>query len=176
MERVYGGRVAEHAAEIAHQYDRSKDLPGAARGAEHAITAAERAEAGTAWEEAAAFLRMALTLMEPDDARRPRVSARLGRSLALIPEPETALATVQKAVELLELSEGADAASDYISEMMELLFDAGFRHQAVALAELGLARLSAARDMRWARFAALVEIGSGAQRFSTRQPGALGDR
>ena len=102
---------------------------------------------------------MALDMMAPEDTRRPRVVARLGRALALIPEPDRALPTIDDAVDRLELDEGADAATDYASEVMELLYDAGLLDQAFAVARLGLGRAGPVHDARWARFAALDAMG-----------------
>ncbi|MDP9236512.1 MAG: hypothetical protein M3P30_03780 [Chloroflexota bacterium] len=76
MERVYGDRVAEYAAELAYQFHRSAGLTGTERGADYALAAADIAEATAAWDETATFLHMALELMPDDDPRRPRVLAR----------------------------------------------------------------------------------------------------
>ena len=51
-----------HAAEMAYQYHRSAAIPGAERGVEYALLAADRAEAAYAHDEAAQFLRIALDL------------------------------------------------------------------------------------------------------------------
>ena len=97
-------------------------------------------------------------MMEPDDTRRARVLTQLARSLALIPEPETVLGAIRDAVDCLEASEGADAATDFVAAMMELVYDAGLVRQAFALAHLGLARVGARRDARWAHFTAVATI------------------
>jgi len=88
MEHLYGsatgsvqGGIAEHAAEVAYQYQRSAELPGAERGVAHALAAVERAEAAYAYDEAASFLRTAIELMPSTDPRRPRFLGRLAQSL-----------------------------------------------------------------------------------------------
>ena len=48
MEQAYGALVEEHAAAVAEQYHRSKDLPGAERGVPYAVAAADRAAANPA--------------------------------------------------------------------------------------------------------------------------------
>ena len=75
MEHVYGDRVAEHAAEIAHHYHRSATLPGAERGTRYALLAAGHAERNTAFADAAAHLRVALDLQPASDPQRPRTLA-----------------------------------------------------------------------------------------------------
>jgi class 3 adenylate cyclase len=63
LEAAYGSEPSPaQAGEIASQYHRSAGLPGAERGFEPALAAADHAEATGAHEEAARFLRMALDL------------------------------------------------------------------------------------------------------------------
>jgi hypothetical protein len=88
MERFWGERVSEHAAEAAYRYSRSAVFPGEGRGAALAITAADRAEATYAHDEVVAFLRVALDLAPNDDPRRPRLLARLGLALTWTLKPE----------------------------------------------------------------------------------------
>src|SRR5581483_1522424 len=69
-------------ADIAAHYHRSLALPGAHQGVEPAVEAAEAAQAAGAYDEAAAFLRMALDMLPGGDDRRPRLLGRLGIVLA----------------------------------------------------------------------------------------------
>ena len=82
MERVYGDRANDHAAELAYQYHRSAAIAGAERGVPHALAAADQAEAAYAHDEAAQFLGIAVDLLPADDARRPRLLARFAVALA----------------------------------------------------------------------------------------------
>jgi class 3 adenylate cyclase/tetratricopeptide (TPR) repeat protein len=150
MERVLGERVAEHAEAIAQQWHRSAALPGAERGVAHCLAAAERAERAAAHEQAAAALRMALDLLPPGDARRPRVLARLGLSLGWSLALEDAVATASEAGELIAETESGDAAADYLCEATEAVWGAGFSHLAWRLAEQGLRHIGARRDVTWA--------------------------
>jgi hypothetical protein len=60
MEKFWGARVGEHAAEVAYQFSRSAALPGAERGAVHAIAAADYlAEANEAMRLAGFFRKAA---------------------------------------------------------------------------------------------------------------------
>ena len=151
MERVYGGGGSERAAEIAQQYARSAALPGAERGVTHALAAAAHAESAAAHEEAASFLRMALELALPDDARRPRVLARLGLSLAWSRAPEEAVRVASEAGELLAAAEGSDAAADYLAEACRAVFGGSFSPAAWRLATQGLRHIGARRDLTWAQ-------------------------
>jgi len=69
--RLHSADAAEHAAELAYQYHRSAALPGVERGVVHALAAADRAEVGAAWDEAAMYLRIALELMPGDSCTAP---------------------------------------------------------------------------------------------------------
>jgi class 3 adenylate cyclase len=150
LERVYGAQAGERAGELAYQYHRSAALPGAERGVEHALAAAERAEAAAAHEEAASFLRMALELLPEGDARRPRLLARLGFALAWALEFDAARQAASEAGDLIAEGEGADAAADYLAEAMRTLFLAGSVAAPWALAQRGLRYIGDRRDKTWA--------------------------
>jgi class 3 adenylate cyclase/tetratricopeptide (TPR) repeat protein len=150
MEQAYGGRAAEHAAELAYQYHHSAALPGAERGVDHALAAADRAEAAYAHDETVTFLRIALELLPDGDARRPRLLARLGLALAWTLDEEGALKAAGEAGDLIAQIEGHDAAADYLAEATEALFSAGFERAAWTLAEHGLRYIGDRRDRTWA--------------------------
>lgn len=153
MERVFGERSNEHAAEIAQQYARSAALPGAERGVTHALAAAARAESAAAHEEAVSLLRMALELALPDDSRRPRILARLGLALAWSRATDEAVRVASEAGELLAATEGPDAAAGYLAEAVQAAFSASFSAVAWQLAAQGLRYVGARRDLTWALLA-----------------------
>lgn len=149
MEQVHGDKARDHAAEIAYQYHRSSTLPGAERGVDYAVVAADLAEAAYAHDEAATFLRVALELMPEDDERRPRLLARLGLALAWTLDYDEALKTASEAGDLIAATEGNDAAADFLAEGARTLFGAGFQRGALALAEQGLRHVGDRRDAAW---------------------------
>src|SRR5262249_31097283 len=68
-------------AHSAHPYQRSAAMAGAEAGVAPALAAVDAAEAASAYDDAATFLRMALDLMPAGDVWRPRLLARLGLAL-----------------------------------------------------------------------------------------------
>ena len=158
MERFWGERVSEHAAEAAYHYSRSAVLPGAGHGAALAITAADRAEATYAHDEVVAFLRVALDLAPKDDPRRPRLLARLGLALTWILKPEEAFKTAAQAADLIAASEGEAAAADYLAAASTAMRHAGYVEDgAAALASQGLRYAGDRRDASWASLA-IIDI------------------
>ncbi len=156
LERVHGERVSERAGEIAQQYVRSSVLPGAEQGVPHCLEAAERAQQSAAYEEGAAFLRMALELVPEGDARGPRIQADLGLALAWSLATDEAVAVAAEAGEQLARSEGEDAAADYLAQVVDAVWIASFSPRAWPLAERGLAYAGARRDFTWLRLRAHV--------------------
>ena len=155
MEEAYGGRTGEHAGEIARQYHRSAAVAGAERGVVHCLAAADHAERAAAYEEVAAFVRMALDLLPEGDPRRPRILARLGLALAWGLALEEAVEVVAEAGELIAEAEGSDAAADYLADGANAVWTAEFSSLAWPLAEQGLGHLGARRDLTWARLMVL---------------------
>ena len=86
---------------------------------EYAIQAADQAEATAAWEEAAAYLRIALELLPEGDTRRPRLLGRLGMVLAWCLAFEEATELASEAGELIAASEGGDEAASYLVRRCE---------------------------------------------------------
>ncbi len=150
MEQHFGDRTGEHAAELAYQYHRSSTLPGAERGVEYALAAADQAEAAYAREEMATFLRIALELLPEADQRRPHLLGRLGLALAWSLEFDEALEAATKAGDLIAAAEGEDAGADYLAEATRTMSGAGFMQGAWALAQQGLPYVGARRDATWA--------------------------
>jgi class 3 adenylate cyclase len=152
LERASGQQEEDCAAEIARQYQRSAALPGAERGVAHALAAADLADRTAAHEEVASFLRIALELLPPQDARRPRLLARLGLALAWGLALEEAVDTAIEAGRSIAEAEGSDAAGDYLAEAAGTVFTAGFSPPtAWRLAEEGLGYVGSRRDLTWVR-------------------------
>jgi class 3 adenylate cyclase len=155
MERTWGEKASEHAAEVAYQFWCGAEASGANRGADYAIAAANNAETAYAHDEAVAFLRIALELLARDDPRRPRLLARLGLSFAWTLNPEEAVKISREAGELIAAAEGNDAAADYLEEATRAMYSAGLVRGAWELAKEGLRFIGDRRDTIWA---SLTEI------------------
>ncbi len=153
MERRYGEHAEEHAFEIAQQWHRSAALPGGERGVVHCLVAADRAERDAAHEEAALALRAALDLLPASDARHSRLLARLGLALARSPKNEEAVRVSSRAGELLAVSEGGDAAADYLADAAGAVYTSSYDARAWALAAQGLRYVGGRRDLTWALLA-----------------------
>ncbi len=154
MERAFGELAAERAGEVADQYYRSAALAGAERGVVHCLAAADHAERAPAQADAAAFLRMGLRLVPPDDPRRTRMLARLGRALAWSGAAEEATRLALGAVPLLAAQEGAAAAAEYAAEAADAIWWAAFDTRAWRVAAEGLRHTGGRRDLTWARLLA----------------------
>jgi len=146
---------ARHAAEMAYQYHRSAAIPGAERGVPHALAAADQAVAAAAWDEAVMFFRMALDLLAEDDPRRPRALARVAIALAWALHFDEAVETATRAADALALSEGANAAADFLAEVAPALAGAGHKDGAWKLASKGVLLKADRRDTAWARLRGL---------------------
>ena len=153
MEAVHAERAAEYAAEIAEQYHRSRDLPGAERGVTYAVTAADRAEAMYAHDEVVRLLRIAVELT-PQTAPRPaRLLGRLALGLTWVLNFDEAVQAAHEAGELIAATEGAAAAADYLGEATINLDEAGSLQSAFTVARQGMAYIGARRDLTWLRLA-----------------------
>lgn len=150
MERSFGDHAAEHAAEIAHQYWLSRELPGAERGAEHAIVGADRAAAAHVHHSVAAYLRIALDLLPPDDGRRPRLLTRHALALMYSLDFDVALETAREAARQVAATEGANAAAEFISSVAMQMSWAGQIRGAWELSTEGLPYAGERRDLAWA--------------------------
>ena len=104
------------AAEIAVHYHRSVALPGAERGVESAVEAADQAQATGAYDEAATFLRMALDLLPAGDDRRPRLLGRLGIVLAWALAFDDAVEVAGQAGDAIAEAETKQAAAEYLAD------------------------------------------------------------
>ena len=158
MERIHAARGLEHAAEIAAHYHRSRSLPGAERGVEYALAAADHAKRSGAFSETAAYLRVALDVMRMGDARRPRVLSRLGFSLALAHDGDGALAAARDSALLLEQTEGRAAVARYLADLLDPLFESGSHPAAFEVARIGLRYVDDRCDAAWASCSAVAVI------------------
>jgi tetratricopeptide (TPR) repeat protein len=155
LEQAYGGRPsAAQAGEIAAQYHRSASLPGAQRGVEPALAAADHAQSSGGHDEAARFLRIALDLLPEDDDRRPPLLGRLGIVLAWALAYDEAVAVATEAGHAIAETEGKRAAAEYFSDAAYVCALAGGSLAAWELARTGLA-FAGARDVAWARLVSI---------------------
>ncbi len=155
MERAWGELAAHHAAEVAFQFWRGAAESGTGRGVDYALAAADNAEAAYGHDDVAAFLRIALELLPKDDARRPRILARLSFALTWSFNGPEALTIAHQAGDSIAASEGHDAAADYYEQIARAAFNASLTRSAWELAQEGLRYVGARRDITWA---SLTEI------------------
>jgi len=152
MERLYGDRAMERAPELAYQYHRSAGLPGTERGAGYAVAAADAAERLPAWDEVAAFSRMALDLLPETDERRAQAAGRLGLALAWSTGSDEAVRACNAAADLIAEVQGPEFAADYLAEAVPAL-DAANPAAGMELAARGMAMIGSRRDATWAKLA-----------------------
>jgi tetratricopeptide (TPR) repeat protein len=136
--------------EIAAEYHRSAALPGAARGVEAALAAADHAEISGGHDEALRFLRIALDLLPEQDPRRPRLAGRLAIVLAWALRYDEAVAVGIDAAQAIAESEGNAAAADYLADAVYTCNMAGGSAPAWQLASRGLL-YTEKHDLTWAR-------------------------
>jgi class 3 adenylate cyclase/tetratricopeptide (TPR) repeat protein len=127
-----------HAAEIAYQFHRSAAIPGAERGVEYALLAADRAEAAYAHDEVEQFLRIAVDLLPEHDARKPRTLARFAVALAWTLCFDESLSVAIDAGGLIALAEGRPQAADFLADSANALSNAGSLRGAWELAAVGV--------------------------------------
>jgi class 3 adenylate cyclase/tetratricopeptide (TPR) repeat protein len=151
LEQAYGGRPSPaHAGEIAAQYHRSAGLPGAERGVDSALVAADHAQASGGHDEAVRFLRIALDLLPDSDDRRHRLMARLGIVLAWALDFDAAVRLAIEAGQAIGEAEGKEAAAEFLSDAAHVCALAGDTMAAWKLAEKGLPH-AISRGVTWAR-------------------------
>jgi class 3 adenylate cyclase len=138
------------AGEIAVQWHRSAGLPGAERGVEAALAAADHAQTRGGHDEAVRFLRIALDLLPDDDERRPRLLGRLGIVLAWALDFAAAGRVATEAGDAIAEAEDKAAAAEYLADATYVCGIAGGSVTAWELAGQGLAYCST-RDVTWAR-------------------------
>ena len=138
--------------ELAGQYHRSASLPGSAGGVEHALRAAEHAEATGSSDRAAAFLGMALDLLPPGDGRRAELTARRGLALAVGPRHAEGARIVLDAADALVAAGDRRAAARLLADAAWSAEVAGHTEDAFSLASSGLELTAGGpEDDVWAR-------------------------
>ncbi len=150
MERAWGEQAAHHAAEVAFQFWRGAAESGTGRGADYAIAAADNAEVAYSHDDVAAFLRIALDLLAKDDAKRPRLLARLSFALTWSSNGSEALKIAHEAGTNIAAAEGTGAAADYYEQIARAMFNAGLTRSAWELAKEGLRYVQDRLDITWA--------------------------
>lgn len=151
LEAASGGSpTPAQAGEIAAEYLRSAPLPGADRGVDVALIAADHAQASGGHDEAVRFLRIALDLLPEQDPRRPRLAGRLGIVLAWTLRYDEAVAVAIDAGTAIAETEGNAAAADYLADAMYACAMAGGSVPAWELAGRGLL-YAEKHDLTWAR-------------------------
>ncbi len=140
------------------QYHASGVLPGADKGLEHALRAAQEATAGTAHERAVTLLRIAGDLASSRDAgTRAEVWCRLALAegdALLLAEAEQSI--VRALDTLAEAGAEPRATAKFLAVAVRKLRDGGAPPSVCErFVERGLALLGGARDLTWARLALL---------------------
>ncbi|HEY7031875.1 MAG TPA: AAA family ATPase [Thermomicrobiales bacterium] len=160
LEEVAAGRERERAAELAAQFHASASLPGAERGIDHALIAAEQAKGSYARERAVTFLRMArdLAAAAPASTRAevlPRLAVAEAEAL-LLRDAQTSIEEALAALEATGASPVAVAA--FLGEAAAALKDGGAPQGGwQPFVERGLAIVPSCEELVWARLALLQE-------------------
>jgi class 3 adenylate cyclase/tetratricopeptide (TPR) repeat protein len=159
MDRHWGERAGEHAAEVAYHFWRGAAALGREhRGVEYAIAAANNAENAYAHDELVVFLRIAIELLPSSDPRRQNLLARLGAALTWTLQEDDALKITTEAAGLIAGAAGSDAAADYLESAARAMHSAGLANGSWELARLGLQYIGERRDIFWASLAEFDRI------------------
>ena len=159
MDRQWGERASEHAAEVAYHFWRGAAvLDRKHRGVDYAIAAANNAENAYAHDELAVFLRIALELLPDSDPRRRDLLSRLGQALTWTLQEEEALKAIREAADLITAAEGGHATASYLENAARAMSAAGLVNGSWELARQGLQHIGDRRDITWASLAELDRI------------------
>jgi DNA-binding CsgD family transcriptional regulator len=156
LERLHVNDPARVSGELVRQYHASATLPGADRGAIHALTAAHEARAAGAPGDAVMLLRLGLELVAAGDTEvRVRVLGELALAEAEAGLIEDAPRTLQDAVSLLEDSAAAGEAIAELVHAVGVAFTFAIALESVQAIEplvaRGLAAVGQTRSLAWAR-------------------------
>ncbi len=154
MEHTYGGAM-HFAGELAYQFHRSAAIPGGEAAFPYALAAADSAARLCAWEELAAFLKIALDVLEMSDPRRRDVLSRLGLMLPWTLAWQDTFLVAQQVGEIIARSDGDDAAMEYLADVVWSMVKAGatFDPATWALTAHALRYAGERRGFAWARLA-----------------------
>jgi class 3 adenylate cyclase/tetratricopeptide (TPR) repeat protein len=150
MEKTWGARIREHAAEIAYQFWRGASSSSGDRGVDYSIAAADQAEAAYAHDQALGFIRIALDLLPPGDSRRLALLPRLSLALAWTLDGDGACKVAHEASDLIAAAEGPVAATVYLEQVTRALYAAGLARDSWKLAREALRLAGDRRDVIWA--------------------------
>ena len=107
------------AATLARHYLRSAAIPGCERGVPYTIAVADDAAGRYARHEELAALRIAIELIEPHDERTITILRRTAVAAVLaVIDPDDQLAAAEAAAVLIAEEEGADAACDFVVDLL----------------------------------------------------------
>jgi tetratricopeptide (TPR) repeat protein len=123
LEQLPEGRP-ERASEIAYQYGRCGSREDAERAIEHALAAADQAQAAYDYAQVGKFCQWARRIMGEHDERLPGLLRRLALAQAWALDPEAPTTTLE-AGERTASSEGAEAAADFLAQAHVVLRDMG---------------------------------------------------
>jgi tetratricopeptide (TPR) repeat protein len=143
-----------HHAEIAEHFHESRELPGAETGVAHARAAGDHALATGAFVEAIHHYEIGLALSVPDDATGPRLRANLAIALAWSLRWDDAIDAALHAADGIEVTEGRDAAADFLALEAATISTAGSEAHSWRLVPRGLELVGDRRDLTWAVFMA----------------------
>lgn len=143
-----GARVTP--AEVVAHYAASAALPGAERGVDPAVAAADMAEDAAAHTDAADLLGTACALAAPDDPRLPALHRRRGLAAAWALRFDEAVAAAHDAAERTVAAEGPAAGAAYLARVAAALAGADSVQHAWQLAGHGLRLAGEHRDAVWA--------------------------
>jgi DNA-binding CsgD family transcriptional regulator len=156
LERLHADDPARVAGELVRQYHASATLPGAERGAAHALTAARVSRAAAAPGDAVMVLRLGLDLVAGEDTQmRARVLGELAVAEAEAGLFEAAPRTLEAAVSLLERDGAPGEAIAELVHEVGAVFAYSVAPQSLEAIEPLVARALAAvgetRSLTWAR-------------------------
>jgi len=159
LERQYGNRLEEHAAELAEHFAQSTDADDLRKAIAYAERAAGRALAVYAYGEAARHIEQALDVQEvldPDEkAKRCDLLLALGEALLPAGEPARVFETV--ALQALALAEALED-SGRASRTCQIALDGLLRYGRVAMMGTVVARQWAERADRYAAAGTIARV------------------
>jgi len=160
LERLYAGRTAEVAGDLAQQYFASRSLAGAERGIPHALASADRARQSLDLGQAVDFIEIAQALAITEPAKvRGEIAVRRALALADALRVEDALGAAMDAVDLLVEAEVAPEVLAHACWQLAHTLNAVGANPAgrKRLQAIGLQALGDRRDLHWARLRLLED-------------------
>jgi len=161
LERLHADDPGQVAGELVRQYQASATLPGAERGAIHAVTAGRAARAAYAPEDAIMTLRRGLDLAAPEDHdTRGRLLSELTLAQAGCGLYSDSRGTMEAAVSLLERrADGPDAIAELVWALGPGFWVAAAGSTTIApMIDRALGALGDERNLAWARLKLLAQL------------------